>query len=106
MAGFFFTAWLVYEVNSRFPMNEHGDLSIFFSFLSLVNASFLYSEYKQISIVEREVINRNMNFATTGEDKFAASRLLHVWNKLNRCRAFVLELIVNCFLKSMQCFYC
>ena len=44
-----------------------------------------------------------MNFTTPSENKFVTSRSLHVWN---RCCAFVLEHTVNCFLKSMQCFYC
>ena len=78
------------EVNRRFLVNEHGDLSIFSLFLSPVNASFLYREYKQISIVETLVINGNVNFAAISEDKFVASRTLYVWNKFNRCRAFVL----------------
>ena len=93
------------EVNRRFLVNEHGDLSIFSLFLSPVNASFLCSEDKQISIVETSVINGNLNFAATSEDEFVASRALYVWNKLNRCRAFVLKRRVNCSLKSMQCFY-
>ena len=48
-----------------------------------------------------------MNLSTlTSENKFVASRsALHVWNKLNRCRAFVLKITRNCFLKSMQCRY-
>ena len=50
--GFFFTASLVREVNRRFLVNKHGDLSIFSLFLSLLNAYFLYSEHKQISIVK------------------------------------------------------
>ena len=61
------------EVNRRFLVNEHGDLSIFSLFLSSVNASFLCSEHKQISIVETSVINGNVNFAATSEDKFVAS---------------------------------
>ena len=93
------------EKNRRFFVNEHGDLSIFSLFLSPVNASFLCSEYKQISIVETSAINGNVNFAATSEDKFVASRALYVWNKLNRCRTFVLKQTINCFLKSMQCFY-
>ena len=80
---------------------------IFFSLsLSLVNAFFLYSEYKQIFIVEKWVINGNVNFASSSENKFVASRSLHVWNKLNRCHAFVVKHTVICFLKLMQCFYC
>ena len=90
------------EVNRHFLVNEHGDLSISSLFLSPVNASFLCSEYKQISIVETSVIIRN---AATGEDKFVASRALYICNKLNRCRAFVLKQTVNCSLKSIQCFY-
>ena len=93
------------EVTCRFLVNEHGDLSIFSLLLSPVNASFLCSEYKQISIVETALINGNVNFAATNEDKFVASRALYVWNKLNRCHAFVLKQTVNCFLNSMQCFY-
>ena len=93
------------EINRRFLVNEHGDLSIFSLFLSPVNASFLFSEYKQISIVETSVINGNVKFAAISEDKFVASRALYVWNKFNRCRAYVLKQTVNCFLKSMQCFY-
>ena len=94
------------EVNRHFLVNEHGDLSIFSLFLSPVNASFLCSEYKQISILETSVINGNVNFATTSEDEFVAARALYVWNKLNHCRTFVLKHTVNnCFLKSMQCFY-
>ena len=30
--GFLFTAWFVREVNCRFLVNEHGDLSIFLFF--------------------------------------------------------------------------
>ena len=93
------------EVNRPFLVNEHGDLSIFSRYLSPVNASFLRSEYKQISIVETSVINGNVNFAATSEDKFVAPRALYVWDKMNCCRAFVLKQTVNCFLKSMQCFY-
>ena len=93
------------EVNRRFLVNEHSDLSIFSLFLSPVNASFLCSEYKQIFIVETSVINGNVNFAAISEDKFASSRALYVWNKLNRCHAFVLKQTVNFFLKLMQCFY-
>ena len=93
------------EKNRRFLVNERGDLSIFCLFLSPVNAAFLCSEYKQISIVETSVINGNVNFAGTCEDKFVASRALYVWNKLNRCRTFVLKQTINCFLKSTQCFY-
>ena len=92
------------EVNRRFLVNEHGDLSIFSRFPSPVNASFLYSEYKQISIVKTSVINGNVNFAAISENKFVASGALYVWNKFNRYRAFVLKHTVNCFLKSMQCF--
>ena len=95
------------EVNGRFLVIEQGDLSVFFSlFPSLVNAFLLYSEYKQIFIVKNQVISKHVNFATTSEDKFAfvTSRSLHVWNKLNRCRAFVLKHTINCFFKSMQCF--
>ena len=92
------------DVNRRFLVNEHGYLSIFSLFLSPVITSFLCSEYKQISIVETPVINGNVNFAAISEVKFVASRALYVWNKLNRCRAFVLKHTVNCFLKSMQCF--
>ena len=88
------------EVNRRFLVNEHGDLSIFSLFLSPANASFLYSEYKQISVVETSVINGNVNFAATSEDKFVASRAQYVSNNLIRCRAFVLKETVNCFLKS------
>ena len=95
----------MHEKNRRFLVKEHGDLSIFSLFLSPVNASFLCSEYKQISIVEISVINGNVNFAATSEDKFVASRALYVWNKLNGCRTFVLKQTVNCFLKSMQCLY-
>ena len=51
--GFFFTAWLVREESRRFLVNEHGELSIFSRFPSLVNTSLLYSEYKQICIVEK-----------------------------------------------------
>ena len=47
-------------------------------------------------------MNGNVNFATTSEDKFVASKSLHVWNKSKRCRAFVLKHTVNCFLTSMQ----
>ena len=94
------------EVNRRFLVNKYDDLTIFSLCLSLVNAFFLHSEYKQISIVEKQVINGNVSFAATSVDKFVASRSLHVWNKLNRCRAFVLKHTVNCFLKLMQCFYC
>ena len=82
---FSFSAWLIHEVNRRFLVNKHGDLSIFSLFPSPVNASFLCSEYKKISVVETSVINGNVNFATTSEDKFVASRALFVWNKLNRC---------------------
>ena len=89
----------MHEVNRRFLVNEHGDLSIFSLFLSPVNASFLCSEYKQISIVETSVINGNMNFAATSEDKFVASRALYVWNKLNSCHAFVLKQTVKLFLE-------
>ena len=39
---FFFTAWLVREINRRFLENEHGDLSFFTLFLSLVNTFLLY----------------------------------------------------------------
>ena len=90
------------DVNRRFLANEHGDLSIFSLFLSAVNASFLGSEYKQISIVETLVIIGN---AANSHDKSVASRALYVWSKLNRCRSFVLKQTVNCSLKSMQCFY-
>ena len=62
------------ELNCRFLVNGHDDLSIFPLFQSLVNAFFLYSKYKQISIVEKWVINGNVKFATTSEDKFAVSR--------------------------------
>ena len=93
------------EVNRRFLGNEHGELSIFSLFLSSVNASILCSEYKQISVVETSVINGNVNFAATSENKFVVSRALYVWNKLNRCRAFVLKHTVNCLMKLMQCFY-
>ena len=93
------------EKNRRFLVNKLVDLSIFSLFLSAVNTSFLCSEYKQISIVETSVINGNLNFAATSEDKFVASRALYVRNKLNRCHTFVLKQTVNCFLKSMQCFY-
>ena len=44
---------LAREVNRIFLVNEHCDLSIFALFLSLVNALFLYSECKQISILEK-----------------------------------------------------
>ena len=29
-----------------------------------------------------------MNFTSSSEEKFVASRSLHAWKKLNRCRAF------------------
>ena len=42
------------EVNRRFLVNEHGDLSISSPFLSLVyNAFSLYSEYKKNSVVDK-----------------------------------------------------
>ena len=82
MGDFSYKAWLVLEVNCRLLVNEHDDLSIFSLFVSLANAFFLFSEYKQSSVVEKWVINGNANFATTSEDKFVASRSLHVWNKL------------------------
>ena len=78
----------------------------FLFFLSPVNAFFLYSKYKQIPIVEKQVINGNVNFASSSEDRFVASRSLHVWNKLNRCHAFVPKHTVICLWKSMQCLYC
>ena len=84
------------EVNHRSLVNKHGDLSIFSLFLGLVNSFILYSEYKQSSIVEKYVIDGNVNFTTTSEDKFGISRSLHGWNKLNCCPVFVLKHIVNC----------
>ena len=93
----------MHEVNRRFLINEHSDLSIFSLFLSPVNASSLCSELQRISIVETSV--NIIGNATNSEDKFVASRALYVWNKLNRCRAFVLKQTVNCSLKSMQCFF-
>ena len=59
----------------------------------------------KISIVETSVTNGNVNFAAISEDKFVALRALYIWNKLNCCCAFVRKQTVNCFLKSMQCFY-
>ena len=40
------------EVNHRFLVSEHGDLSIFSLFLSLVDAFFLYSEYNEFLLLK------------------------------------------------------
>ena len=51
---------LAREVNDRFLVNEHRDLSFFGHILSLVIIFFLYKEYGQIPIAEKLIITGNV----------------------------------------------